>query len=88
MLLVKLPMPLPSVVWLPLIVGFADVLQQIPRAVTAAPPVEVTLPPPVAVVAVILVTEAVVMVGKVADVVKLFCSPYVVPLLFVAYART
>jgi len=43
--LVKLPVPVPSMVLLSLVVGFSDVLQQTPRAVTAAPPSDVTLPP-------------------------------------------
>ena len=87
MLLEKLPEPLPSVVWLPLTVGFCDVPQQTPRAVTDVPPVLVTLPPHEAVVAVILLTELVVTDGT-PTVVKLRCSPYAVPTLFVAYART
>jgi hypothetical protein len=52
-LLAKLPVPVPSSVLLSAIVGFADVLQQTPRAVTAAAPSKVTLPPEFAVEAVI-----------------------------------
>ena len=44
-------------------VGFCDVLQQTPRAVTLAPPAEVTRPPQVAVVADMLLTLFVVTVG-------------------------
>ena len=44
-LLVKLPVPVPSEVWLSLVVGLADVLQQTPLAVMGAPPLEVTFPP-------------------------------------------
>lgn len=43
--LANVPVPLPSVVWLPVIVGFGELLQQTPRAVTAAPPSELTVPP-------------------------------------------
>ena len=88
MLLVKLPMPLPSVVWLQLTVGFCEVLQHTPRAVTVAPPVAVTLPPQVAEVAMILLTMLVVTVGEVVEVMKVRCTPYTVPTLLVAYART
>ena len=48
--LVNTPVPAPSDVLLSVIVGFADVLQQTPRLVTAVPPSLVTLPPLVAVV--------------------------------------
>jgi hypothetical protein len=44
-------------------VGFDEVLQQTPLAVTAAPPSDVTFPPLVAVVPVIFVTGVVVTVG-------------------------
>jgi hypothetical protein len=44
-LLLKLPVPLPSLVVLALVVGFGLVLQHTPRWVTAAPPVELTVPP-------------------------------------------
>jgi hypothetical protein len=63
--LVNEPVPLPSVVLLSAVVGLAEVLQQTPRAVTDAPPSEVTLPPPDAVVEVIEVIVAVVTVGVV-----------------------
>ncbi len=49
-LLVNAPVPVPSVVLvLNEVVGFADVLQHTPRAVTDAPPSLVILPPLVAV---------------------------------------
>ena len=63
MLLVKLPIPLPSDVWLPLTVGLCDVPQHTPRAVTVELPSEVTLPPQMADVVVILETAIVVTVG-------------------------
>lgn len=62
MLLVKIPVPDPSIVLLSLVVGLPDVLQQTPLAVTEAPPSSVTFPPLVAVVevtadGVVVVTE-------------------------------
>ena len=63
-------------------------LQQTPRFVTGAPPFEVTLPPEVAVVDVISVTEIVLTVGRSVRVVNVKSSPYAVPILFVAYALT
>ena len=65
-LLVKLPVPVLSVVWLPLIVGFCEVPQHTPREVTAEPPSLVTLPPVVAVVEVMPLAEVVVTVGDCA----------------------
>ena len=88
MLLVKLPVPVPSVVWLSLTVGFCEVLQHTPRAVTEDSPVAVTLPPQVAVVSVMLDIVFVVTMGVGGIVVKARRSPYAVPALFVAYART
>ena len=64
-LLVKAPVPVPSVVKVCAMVGLGVVLQQMPRAETAAPPSLVTWPPPVAVVFVMAVRAAVVTVGKV-----------------------
>ena len=63
--LVNGPVPVPSLVRLLAIVGFEVVLQQTPRAVTEAPPLDVTLPPEVAVVAVMLEAIAVDTVGEV-----------------------
>ena len=56
MALVNIPIPVPSVVLVDkAMVGFTVVLQQMPRAVTLAPPSAVTLPPLAAVVVVIAV---------------------------------
>ena len=63
------------------------VFQQTPLAVTVAPPSDVTLPPPVAVVWVMFVTAAVVRIGRV-NVVKDTWFPYEVPAQVVAYALT
>ena len=60
MLLVKLPVPAPSVVLLSAMVGAGPMLQQTPQAVTVEPPSEVTVPPLVAVVCAILLTADVV----------------------------
>ena len=70
-LLVKLPVPVPSVVWLPLIVGFCVVLQHTPRAVTVAMPSELTLPPQVAELGIILLGVQIETVGREVVVVKL-----------------
>jgi len=77
MLLVKLPVPVPLFVSELETVGFVEVLQQTPRAVTVAPPSEVTLPPLVAVVWAIALVAVVVTVGAtmVAEVVKLIWFP-------------
>lgn len=48
MLLVKVPVPVPSDVFELAVVGFCVELQQTPRAVTVDPPAFVTLPPLVA----------------------------------------
>ena len=77
--LVKIPVPVPSLVFVAsAIVGFAVVLQQTPRAVTDAPPSATTLPPPDAAVIVIDDKDAVVTVGNAVDVlvvVKLISLP-------------
>jgi hypothetical protein len=65
MLLVKVPVPVPLVVWLLAMVGLGDVLQQTPRALTGSPPSEVTFPPESAVVEVMLEIAVVVTVGVV-----------------------
>ena len=79
MALVKIPVPVPSVVLVArAMVGLAAVLQQTPRAVTVAPPSATTSPPPDAVVIVIDDKDAVVTVGNAVDVlvvVKLISLP-------------
>ena len=62
--LVKLPVPAPSLVQVPPMTGFADVLQQTPLSVISKPPSEVIVPPPTAVVEVILEMGVVVTIGK------------------------
>jgi hypothetical protein len=57
------------------VVGFAVVLQQTPTAVNTAPPVDVTVPPELAELAVIVFMAVVVTVGTTADVVKLSSFP-------------
>ena len=65
MLLVKLPVPLPSVVWLSAMVGLDEVLQHTPRVVTIVPFEAVTVPPQVAVLYEMSETEDVVtVIGK------------------------
>jgi hypothetical protein len=88
MLLTKLPVPVPSVVLEPAMVGFVVVAQQMPRAVMAPPPSAVIFPPETAVVRVIEVTAVVVTVGTTTGlVVNVSSFPYAVPALLVAYAR-
>jgi hypothetical protein len=65
MLLVKVPVPDPSVVWLSEMVGFAEVLQQTPLWVIEAPPSLIPVPPELAVVEVMLDGVVVVRVGVV-----------------------
>jgi hypothetical protein len=67
MLLVKVPVPDPSVVWLSAVVGLGSVLQHTPRDVTVAPPSSATFPPESAVVEVMLVGAVVVTAGAVVD---------------------
>ena len=87
-LLVKLPVPIPSVVMELSTVGPVVVAQQIPLTVIAAPPLEVIVPPETAVVRVIDEGAVVVRVAVVVVVVNERSFPYAVPLLLVAYART
>ena len=84
MLEVKAPVPVPLDVVLSAVVGLGDVLQHTPRAVTAAPPSDVTLPPLSAEVEVILETTVVFTVGSTAAVVNIKSLPYDVPTLLVA----
>ena len=73
--LMKLPVPVPSEVLLSAMVGFWLVLQQTPRAVTAAPPSLVILPPLVTVVSVTADIAVVVIVAKVAGMVAVTSLP-------------
>ena len=59
----KLSVPVPSEVWLSLVVGLAEVLQHTPFAGTEAPPSDVTFPPLDAVFDVIAETAVVLTVG-------------------------
>jgi hypothetical protein len=68
-LLIKLPVPVPSVVLESLIVGAVTVDQQMPFAVTSALPSAVMFPPETAVVRAIEETSAVVRVGTIIGVV-------------------
>jgi hypothetical protein len=89
MLLVKAPVPVPSVVLLLAVVGPEDVFQHTPLAVTVDVPAEDTLPPQVVVVCIILLTSEVFTTGAdKAGVVNIFSSPYEVPAELVAKART
>jgi hypothetical protein len=81
---VNVPLVVPSVVLLSEVVGVAVVLQQIPDAVIADPPLEVIVPPALALYLVILDGAIVVSVGAIAIVVKLVSAPYTVPTLLVA----
>ena len=80
--LVNVPVPEPSVVWLPLTTGLAEVFQQTPRAVTAAPPSDVTLPPEVAVDP--AMPDTVVVVRIAPPGIKVLSLPFVVPSLLTA----
>jgi hypothetical protein len=60
----NVPVPVPSAVHTSDVVGLTDVLQQTPLAIMDAPPSDVTLPPPLAVVCVIDETNAVIIVGE------------------------
>ena len=62
-ILVKLPVPVPSVVLLLLIVGFDAVAQQTPLAVIDPPPSSVILPPDTALIEVIDETVVVVRIA-------------------------
>ena len=76
MLLVKLPVPVPSVVLLgPVATGPVEVPQHTPRAVIVAPPSEVMFPPEVAVVLVTEEASAVVSTGTTERVVNVTSAP-------------
>ena len=68
MAVVKAPVVPVAVCFVSAVVGLAEVEMTVPRSVMVEPPSEVTLPLPVAVVAVIAVTAWVVTVGAVATV--------------------
>jgi hypothetical protein len=61
--LVKLPVPVPSLVLLFDVVGFCEVLQHTPRTVTDELPCDVTFPPLLAEFVVMFVIAVVVTVG-------------------------
>lgn len=63
-LLVKTPVPLPSVVWVQVIVGNGLLLQQTPRIVIGEEPAFVILPPDTAAVDVMPFTAVVVIIGN------------------------
>ena len=77
MLLVNVPVPIPSTVLVVnAVVGLALVLQQIPLAVIVPPPSEVMFPPLVAVVVNIPLVAVVLTVGvTVINVVNVCCVP-------------
>ena len=64
MLLAKFPVPEPSIVLLSAVVGFIEVLQHTPRAVTGVFPSKVIFPPLIAVKPPILLIAVVVSVGS------------------------
>lgn len=69
-------------------VGFADVLQHTPRAVTPVRQLPETFPPDDAVEDVIEEIAVVVTVGRAVAAVNEISFPYTVPAEFVAYALT
>jgi len=82
--LTKLPAPVPSAVFASVNVGEPFVFQHTPRAITAAPPSVVIVPPQLTVAELTEEMAAVVIPESVA-VVVIFNSPlYDVPMLFVA----
>ena len=80
--LVKVPVPVPSVVWLPAMVGLAVVPQHTPWAVTDEPPSAVTFPPEVA-VDVVMADIAAVVIPAIPGVNRM-SFPFAVPSLFTA----
>ena len=85
-LLVKAPVPVPSVVLILAVVRPGTVFQHTPLAVMADVPADVTLPPQAAVAWDKLLTSEVVTTGipGAGDVVNVCTVPYEVPALFVA----
>ena len=75
MALVKIPVPVPSVVLLFAVVGVGVVPQQTPRTVIVPPPSAVTFPPEEAAVKVTEVIAVVDSVGRLALVVKVISFP-------------
>ncbi|MBA7583333.1 hypothetical protein ES708_25275 [subsurface metagenome] len=59
-----MPVPVPSLVLLSAVIGFCEVLQHTPRAVTDVPPLSVMLPPLCAKFSVMSLIDAVVTVGR------------------------
>jgi len=93
MLLINVPVPVPSeVIVVKATVGPVVVLQQIPRAVTGAPPSEAMFPPEVAVELPIVLADVVVSVGKTGFsgrlVVNVTSFPYNVPPLYMTKVLT
>ena len=84
MVVLNEPVPVPVRRHVVVPVKLGEVLQHRPRSVTVALPSDVTLPPHTNEVGVIEVMVLVVTVGIVVAKVKLFSSPYAVPLLLVA----
>lgn len=84
-LLVKVPVPVPSLALKLVKAGLAVVVQQTPSAITASFPSEVIFPPDTAVVSPIEVAITVVSDGKTIGIVVAVTSfPYAVPARFVA----
>ena len=83
-MLLKIPVPVPSEVILSDKVVFGDAPQQIPRAVTVAPPSLVTFPPNVAEVNDTEDADVEVSVARPTVVLKLISLPYAVPALLTA----
>ncbi len=73
--LVKTPVPLPSIVWLSVMVGLGDVLQHTPLAATDAPQSDITFPPLEAVEEPIMKGAVVMTTGISGAVVKITSLP-------------
>lgn len=74
-MLENVPVPAPSDVWDPAVVGSCEVLQHTPRTVTGEPPSEEILPPAVAEFLVIFDAETVVRRAVTDEVVNTFSPP-------------